>query len=305
MTGYEDPAVQRHRLRVELRKARLDAGKTQRDVAEAMDWSVSKLIRIENGDVRISKNDLRALLEHYGITERGRIDSLLQAARVARELSWSDYRGVHPPAFLDYLGFESSALIIRNYEPFFVSGLLQTEEYAWAIQIEVFGDSPQIAERRWRVRQQRQRLHDRELPPQMFFILDEAVIRRPVGGPSVMRRQLQRLRDWSTKPHTSLQVFPFEYGAYVGMGTPFFLLEFQDPREENVLFLEHSTAGTNPENPEETGLYLTRFLELEKVALSLADTQRLLDQLISEMNATMRDTSGGRTREGKRRRPLH
>lgn len=279
----DDPAVQRRRLRVELKKARLDAEKTQRDVADAMDWSVSKVIRIEGGDVKISKNDLRALLDFYQVRDQRTVDTLIDAARAAREDSWPDFRDVHSPAFLTYLGYESSAWLIRNYEPLVIPGLLQTEEYAFAVQTEVNGESEEVAERRWDARLQRFKLHDRDKPPKMLFILDEAAIRRPIGGLGVMRQQLKRLREMADEPHVSLQVVPFHVGGYLEMGLPFILLEFQDPNDEDILFLEHAATRTTRDDPEETGPYLTRFLELEKVALSAEDTKALLDQVMDEM----------------------
>ncbi|MGH3977188.1 MAG: Scr1 family TA system antitoxin-like transcriptional regulator, partial [Pseudonocardiaceae bacterium] len=125
-----DPAIHRRRLRSELRNAREAAGMTQRDVAAAMDWSQSKLIRIESGAVNISTNDLRALLHHYNV-DSTRIDALVDVARAGREMTrWSIYKDVASPELIAFLGYESSASIIRTFEPFLVPGLLQTEEYA-------------------------------------------------------------------------------------------------------------------------------------------------------------------------------
>lgn len=125
-----DPTIHRRRLRSELRKAREAAGMTQRDVAAAMDWSQSKLIRIETGAVNISTNDLRALLGHYGI-ERARTENLVEVARASRDQPrWNVYKDVAEPEYIAFLGYESSASIIRNFEPLLIPGLLQTEEYA-------------------------------------------------------------------------------------------------------------------------------------------------------------------------------
>ncbi len=128
--GRPDPAILRRRLRSELRKARDTAGMTQRDVAVAMDWSQSKLIRIESGAVNISTNDLRALLGHYSV-DSDRSNALVDIARAAREPTpWSIYKDVATPEYIAFLGYEASASIIRNFEPLLVPGLLQTEEYA-------------------------------------------------------------------------------------------------------------------------------------------------------------------------------
>lgn len=279
----DDPAVQRRRLRVELKRARLDADKTQRDVADEMEWSVSKLIRIEGGDVRISRNDLLALLDYYGVTDRRTISMLLDAAKAAREESWADFRDVHSPTFLTYLGFESAAWQIRNYQPVYIPGHLQTEEYNLALQTDVERVSMDVAERRWDARLRRLKLHERDTPPRMILITDEAAIRRQIGGPGVMRKQLKRVREWSDAPHISLQIIPFSAGGYPGMGFPFVLLEFQDPNEADVLFLDHVTEHTTRDDPDETIPYLTRFLELEKIALSTEESKALIDQVIAEM----------------------
>jgi transcriptional regulator with XRE-family HTH domain len=283
--GQYDPTVQRRRLRVELKRARQDADKTQRDVAEAMDWSTSKLIRIENGDVKITRNDLKALLDYYGVTDERRVTDLTDMARKAREDPWSDFRDVHTAPFLQYLGYESSAWIIRDSTIAWVPGLLQIEEYNSALQREVFGEKQEVAERRWDARQRRQGLHERDDPPQMFFIFDESVIRRQVGGPGVMRRQLQRIRELSAERHVTTQILPFSAGGHAGLNGPFTILEFRDPSDDHVLFLEQAGDRTTRDDPDETALYLERFYELEKVALSRDETLEMLDAAIADSGA--------------------
>src|SRR5436305_7827034 len=141
--GRPDPAILRRRLRIELRNARGAAGMTRRDVALAMDWSQSKLIRIESGTVSISTNDLRVLLGHYGVDSH-RVNALVDMARAAREPTrWSIYKDVAAPAYIAFLGYEVSASVIRSFEPVFVSGLLQTEEYARAVISVTESHNPQ------------------------------------------------------------------------------------------------------------------------------------------------------------------
>src|SRR5579862_9233916 len=120
------PAVQRRRLRAELRRARLDAGLTQEQVAAAMDWSLSKLIRIENGSVGISTNDLKVLLDHYGVVADNQVEELIVLARAARERSWwSTYHDVAPPRLLQFIEYQTEAIITRSFEPLLIPGLLQ------------------------------------------------------------------------------------------------------------------------------------------------------------------------------------
>ena len=205
-----DPAIHRRRLRTEVRNARETAGMTQRDVAKAMDWSQSKLIRIESGQVNISTNDLRALLAHYGV-DPTRINALVAVARAAREPGrWSIYRDVVTPEFIAFLGCESSASIIRSFEPFLIPGLLQTEEYARTVLSSLVE-----AENRHKVdslvdlRIERQELLVRQPAPNLHFIMDEAVIRRVIGGRDVMRRQLRHLQELAEYPEITIRVIPF------------------------------------------------------------------------------------------------
>jgi transcriptional regulator with XRE-family HTH domain len=282
-----DPAVQRRRLRVELRAMRKETGKTQRDVAQAMDWSLSKMIRIENGEVGISPNDLRALLTYYGIVDPERVEPLVILARSSHGFSWSDLRDVYSPADLTYFGFESAASLIRSFELTLVTGLLQTEEYGRAVLRDTYRGSSDVVERRWLARQRRQELHELDTPPTMFFVLDEAVIRRRVGGSTVMRRQLERLKEWSARPHVSLQVLPFEAGAHPALTGPFVLLEFDDPHDDDVLYQEHATGGsTTRDNPNVTGSHVELFFHLEASALSPGDTVAMIDDVIEEMKGS-------------------
>jgi transcriptional regulator with XRE-family HTH domain len=281
--GRHEPVVERRRLKVELKQARLRAEKTQRDVARAMDWSTSKLIRIESGEAKISRNDLKALLEYYGIDDRARVESLLEMARVAKEQeSWSDYGSVMSPGSIRYLSFESSGAAIRSFQALVVPGLLQTEEYAHALWADSYGIPPAAAEKLWRARQRRQELHERETPPKMFFVIDEAAIRRPVGGTRVMRRQLVALQGFAGEPHVTLQILPFAVGAHPGLTARFVLVEFVDPNDDDVLYLEEPDAITR-DDPKETGRYLERFFQLQEIAEPPERSVELLEDAIRGM----------------------
>jgi transcriptional regulator with XRE-family HTH domain len=282
----EGPAVQRRRLRVELRKLRLDAGRTQREVATAMDWSPSKLIRIENGEVGISSNDLKILLDYYGVSDKRRIDQYIAMARNARKESWSEFRDVHSPEFLTYLGYESSTKLIREFSLTLVPGLLQTEEYAYALWRDIYHVEQKDMEAKWRARQRRQELHELEKPPEMFFILDEAAIRRHLGATAVMRRQLTQLRMWAGEPHVTVQIIPFSTGGHPGMTGPFIVLEFPNPSDDDLVFLEVATGNTlSRDDPEVTSEYVGRFYQLEDIALSPQDSITLIDDAIAQLNS--------------------
>lgn len=282
---HADPAVQRRRLQTELRTHRQHAGKTQREVADAMDWSPSKVIRIEKGQVSISRNDLRALLDYYGVADARAIQALLDAAKEAgQEGTWADYRGAHDPAFLNYLEFESSAWIIRSYQSDFIPGLLQIEEYSHAMQQAMNPANMHLAERRWAVRERRQKLHEYDKPPKMFFLFDESILWRPVGGPGVQRRQLERLRELNDEAHVSIQVLPFDLGPYPSMGTPFVHLEFQNPADDDLLYLERQGPSTTTRSdPEQANIYLEHFFKQEALALSTGETNDLVESVIERL----------------------
>ncbi|MGH3978879.1 MAG: helix-turn-helix domain-containing protein [Pseudonocardiaceae bacterium] len=285
MAAVQDPTVQRRRLRMELRRARDAAGLKQAEVARAMDWSPSKLIRIEKGDVGVSTNDLKALLSHYGVKDKGRVNGLLELARAARGGSFYDpYADLLKQGFKDYLAYEASASVIRQYDPVLIPGLLQTEEYGRAILEHTFGFGADAVDRVWTVRQHRQELHDREDPPDMLFVVDEAALRRDVGRGHVMTRQLERLKEFAAEPHISLQVLPFTSGAHPGMAGNFVLLEFADPTLDDLVHLESIDEITIRDDTLLIARYTDRFLKLEELALPPDESNVLLDTLISEMS---------------------
>lgn len=284
MTAVQDPTVQRRRLRVELRRARDAAGLRQADVADAMDWSPSKLIRIERGDVSVSTNDLKALLSHYGVKDKGKVSGLLELARSARGASFYDqYADLLKQGFKEYLAYEASASVIRQYDPVLIPGTLQTEEYGRAILADTAGFGPHDVDSLWAVRQHRQEAVDRENPPEMRYVLDEAALRRHVGGAQVMRHQLERLKDFAAEDHINIQVLPFTRGAHPGMAGNFILLEFTDPNLDDLVHLESVNQITIRDDTEQIAKYLDRFDQLEELALTPDDSLDFLDVLIREM----------------------
>jgi len=286
MVTVQDPTVQRRRLKVELRKARDSAGLKQAEVARAMDWSPSKLIRIESGQVNISTNDLKALLSHYGVRDAALVNRLLDLARQTRSSSFYDqYGDVLKPGFKEYLGYEASASVIRQYDPVLVPGLLQTEEYGRAILEQAAEFGPQDVDRAWTVRQHRQEVHEREDPPEMLVIVDEAAIRRRVGRGQTMRHQLERLREYADQSHITVQVLPFAHGAHPGMLGNFILLEFADPNLDDLVHIESFTQMTIRDDTELIARYLDKFLHMERLSLSPDDSKVMLESLISEMSS--------------------
>jgi len=278
---------------------------TQRDVAAAMDWSQSKLIRIESGQVNISTNDLRALLNHYNV-DSAQSDALVDVARAAREVPrWNIYKDVATPEYVAFLGYESSAAIIRNFEPLLMPGLLQTEEYARTVLSDIEAHNPRSIDPLVDLRTERQELLVREPAPELHFIVDEAVIRRVIGGRDVMRRQLRHLQTLAEYPNINIRIVPFSQGMYRRLRTPYFLFEFSDPEDGDVLYVEspqgeyiireNSPEEEDKDSPVE---YLTVFWELEQVARR-EDTMDLLQDAIAQLaNEPSRPPRRGRRTDG-------
>lgn len=262
-------ALLRLRLRTELRKARMTAGLTQREVADRMEWSPSKLIRIEAGEVGISVNDLRPLVAAYGITDRRKLEELLDMARGSRRMPFTEYRDLYSKDFMQRLALESAASVHRQFGASLLPGLLQTEEYMRAV-IGAYGkDMPEEnVDRVVESRLARQELLDQGEGREFSFVLDESVVRRVTGGRGVMRAQLEHLADLSARPHVTIQILPFSIGAHPGVQGPFTLFEFQAEGMEDSLFIEDSRGLTTAStSPEETRKYLERFWELEDMSL--------------------------------------
>ncbi|MFI0515846.1 helix-turn-helix domain-containing protein [Streptomyces sp. WSLK1-5] len=269
---HTDPVLQRRRLRDKLRRLREASGFTQKDVAEAMDWSPSKVIRIESGNVNISVTDLRALLQHYGVEDRAEVDELVTTARLAKQRPWWErYKNnLEHPAFFAYLSYEGQASIVRGFSPFRIPGLLQTEEYMNEI-FESGGASESGANLRAELRLERQERLIRPDGPKLNFILDESVIRRPVRSRGVMRRQLAHLLELTESPNITLRVMEFSAGMYPLCFNPYLLLEFENSEQDLVVYLDEKKTikeGNVDDLPDGSSPseYLEAFFGLEQIA---------------------------------------
>jgi len=280
------PVVQRRRLRAELRNARQEAGLTQEQVATVMDWSLSKVIRIEAGSANISANDLGALLRHYQIIDPDRTNELMALARMARERSWwSGYREIAPVGLLHLIEYETVASIMRHFEPLLVPGLLQTEEYARAVIKEFQRRAPAgRVDTLVEIRMRRQELLDRTDPPLLFFILDESIVHRLIGGKAVMRRQVHRLIETLSKPNITIEIVPFSAGAHPGLKGSFMALEFPDPSDDDVLYLESARGDLiSRDVPEEALAYREIFAQLRTMSLGPEGSAAYLAQMADGM----------------------
>ncbi|ALV36525.1 helix-turn-helix transcriptional regulator [Streptomyces sp. CdTB01] len=271
-----DPSLNRRRLRIELRKAREQAGLTQRDAVQRLEWSLSKLIRIEAGTVSLGVTDLRALLQLYEVTEPALVTELEEAARGSKGVSWwAQYSEVVSPQYALYLGYEGSADTIRMYNPIILPGLVQTEDYATALLSVTARESqvrPQVDLRLTR----QERFFDSDHGPEVDVVLDEAALRREVGGPAVMRRQLEHIKSLAAHPRATIRVLPLSAGAHYSVTTPFIMLGFKD--DDDLLYLEGPAGGLS--SRDDLGLsarYLECFEEISAIAYEGDRMIELLD----------------------------
>lgn len=282
MPQSPDPLVSLARLRAELRRLREQHAFTQQQVADAMDWSLSKLIRIEGGRNRISTNDLRVLLTHYQVAPEQQDRLLALSKDVRRSAWWDKYSDVLSREYAAYLSYESVASVIRSFEATVMPGLLQTPEYAMCV-MENGGLAPARSVRNVELRMQRQQLLEREQPPETHFIVDEAVIRRVVGGPDIMREQLLRLRSLASRPTVKLQILPFSAGLYPRHRRGYAIFEFPD-EASLVLYIEESEGSMIIADPmgTEQQLYLETFWSLEETAAG-TDAIKMLDDALERL----------------------
>lgn len=286
MSSVQGPTVGRRRLRSALRRAREAAELKQEAVAAAMDWSLSKLIRIEAGSVSISTNDVKALLHLYRVSDQGLVEELVALARVARRRAWwSGLKETLPASYASYIGLEAEATRLLYYQPINVPGLLQTEAYARAI---VPVDGPQqVASNeigtRINIRLTRQReVLGRSDPPQIHALLDEAVLRRITGSREIMHEQLRHLIEVSSTPNLRIQIVPFTAGSNWVNG-PFIVLGFPDPAVDNdVVYVESALVEDVIDRPDAIGPYLDTFARLSSEALTDQDSIKLIEEIADE-----------------------
>lgn len=286
MEDSTSPLVLRRRLRTELLTARLKRELTQQQVAEAMDWSLSKMNRIEKAKTGISTNDLKVLLPLYGITDEKRTNELLTMARLARQSPWwRRYSDVAPTGLLVLIDYESAASAVSQFETIFVPGILQTEEYASAV-LQVFYDeksAPDKVAALVKLRTRRRGLLTGENAPKFSFVLDESIIHRLVGSPAITLRQFMHLVDVAESPNVTIRIVPFSAGLHPAMKEPFEVVQFEDVPDENIVFLEGPRSDSIVDDPQEAHNYLEAFEQITKISLRPSDSLDLLREAARKM----------------------
>lgn len=295
MTIDHGPVVQGALLRSELVRLRTGSGRTQRQVAEGLDWSPSKVIRIEGGHSLATEADLDALLDHYALASDGDRYRLHGLRRRADEPGWwEEHRAAFSPDYLAYVSYETGAASIRQYQGCVIPGLLQTREYAEVLTTTTLGGSDMLdsdmvdAVVRLRLRRQSE-LAERENPPQQTYVLDEGVIRRHTAihhDRSVMPAQLRHIVSRArSDERITIRVILFEAGAHAGLGGPFTLLTFDDELPE-ILYLDsgRDVISVITGNDRLISDYAASFEALLEEALPADASLEFIERAASEMS---------------------
>jgi Domain of unknown function (DUF5753)/Helix-turn-helix domain len=286
--GLDDPSVDGFVLRLllgsQLRRLREAADITPDRAGYEIRASRSKISRMETGRVGFKTRDVADLLTLYGVTdEQTRSRFLDLAGQSSRPGWWSQYSDILPDWFENYLGLESASSTIRTFELQFPHGLFQTEDYARAVTRLGHQTAPAAEiERRVGLRVKRQELLDRASPPRIWSVMDEAVLRRPVGGPAVMRTQLHHLIEIAKMPQVTLQVVPFARGGHAGASGSFTVLRFEEKYLPDVVYIEQLTGAVYLDQRPDVEHYLEVMDQLSGEALTPAATTRFIEQVAKE-----------------------
>jgi transcriptional regulator with XRE-family HTH domain len=278
------PTVRLRRLAAELRRLRAAAHLSRENVEEQTGVNEGTLYRLETARARPQRRTLVALLDLYGADPSLRSD-LLAIAQDADNQGWlRPYHSALPEEYTAYISFEAEARFVRNYESLFIPGLLQTEDYARAVITGTLpGATKTEADERVQARMERQQLLDRDDPLELWAVIDEAAIRRLVGGRQIMHDQVTHLTDAAEKPNVTIQVIPFEAGAHPGMPGSFVHMDFKDPLDPELVYIDTMAGDLFLETDADLRRYRSMFDHLRAAALSPAETSSLLTSAAASM----------------------
>ncbi|MFS2293719.1 MAG: helix-turn-helix domain-containing protein [Actinomadura sp.] len=270
--------VRRILLGSQLRRLREQKGVTRQEAGYVIRASESKISRLELGRVSFKERDVDDLLTLYGVTNKTEREALLQLAREANTPGWwHRYSDVLPGWFQTYVGLEESAALIRTYELQFVPGLLQSEGYARAvIRLGNAGATEHEIEQRVALRMQRQERLTGPEAPRLWAVVDEGALKRPIGGPEVMRGQFEHLIEMSKLPNVTIQIMPFRFGGHAAEGGAFTILRFPEQDLPDVVYVENLTGAMYLDKRDDVDTYLQA---MERLCVDSATPERTVELL--------------------------
>lgn len=276
------PFVLRMLLGAHLRRLREAQGVSREEAGWEIRASESKISRMELGRVSFKERDIADLLTLYDVTDEEERARLLELARQANTPGWwHRYGDVLPSWFHSYLGLEAAASMIRTYEVQFIPGLLQSSEYARAVVLlQHSGARPEEIDRRVNLRMTRQKILTRDEPAQLWAVVDEAALTRPIGGPKVMRGQIEALFELIELPNVRVQVIPFEAGGHAAAGGAFTILRFADPDLPDVVYVEQLTSALYLDKADDVDSYTEAMERLCIEARPPSETPEFLERAL-------------------------
>ena len=286
MSERDTPIVHQRRLRAELRRLREVSKLTQQAVADDLEWSVSKVMRIESGSTNVGITDLRALLALYQVTDEDKVHAMLTAARASKKSAWwTPFRSHITAQLYAFIGYEASSWRIQQFQSTTVPGLLQTPEYVATIS-KAFGNDEAEVERGVEIRMNRQSIVGPG-GPDMEFLLDEAILRRVVGSKEIMAAQLRKIVDSAKFSNIRIRVIPFDAVEPAGMEGSFTVLYVSRSPDEHVVILQEPLRDVLiRDDVVESEKYVSKFAALRKAALPDPDSilfiLRIIDELVPE-----------------------
>jgi transcriptional regulator with XRE-family HTH domain len=275
------PTVLRRRIARELRRLREESDLSIDDARNHVGVSRSTMGRIERAETSVMPANVEKLLRLYGVEDPD-VEPLVELAKLARKRGWwQRYSDVLPDWFEVYVGLEEEAISVQQYQSQLFPGLLQTEDYA---RVVVKAEHPRATteevERRVELRMQRQR---RDMLPEMWLVLDEACLRRVVGSRDIMRAQLKKVAEAAAKPGTDIQILPFDAGEHGSMGQNFTILQFADPRDTPVVYLENQVGSLYLEEDHEVQRYAELFEHIKATAAGIRRSDEMIAQAIHDL----------------------
>lgn len=285
MQRPHSPTLRRRRLSAELKRAREEAKITSTNAAKSLKWSAGKLSMIEGAEIqKVKPDDLDKMLDLYQLTDSAKREALHALAKDSKVRGWwSKYKEVFGPQSLP--DFEAEASTIRAFESSVIPGLLQTPEYTYAVFQGGRYTGPEEIERRTQARLARREILTRFNPTKFRVVLDEAALRRFIGGTEIMAEQLRHMLYMAQLPNVDLQVLPYSAGAHNALVAPFSILEFPDPLDLPIIFIETATGGLFLEEADEVEQHTVTFSDAQGSAMSTVESAKFIADILKPLES--------------------